>query len=107
MCTLEDKENLVAELCHQINSPLAAMRNAMYLASARVQDEAVLHYLHLADEEITAIALILKQARTVIETMRAQTAACGETDCPLRGGRRSGFRVRRASAAMPATGHAA
>jgi signal transduction histidine kinase len=66
-----DKQELVAELCHQINSPLAAMRNAVYLASSRTDDPALLHYLALANEEITTVAIILREARSLVESRGA------------------------------------
>ncbi len=105
MCTLDDKEKLIAELCHQINSPLAAMRNAVYLASSRVHDAAVLHYLALANDEITAVAVILRETRNVIESMAAQTAACEEANCPLvvKAAKKPAGKAK----AMPATGQAA
>ncbi len=62
-----DRQKLIAELSHQINSPLAAIRNALYLAATRTSELEVLQYLALANEEITSIAAILRETRTVIE----------------------------------------
>lgn len=62
-----DKQCLIAELSHQINNPLTAIRNSLYLASRQTDDPQLLRYLALADEEITAITTILRTARAVIE----------------------------------------
>jgi signal transduction histidine kinase len=67
MEVVSDTQYLIAELSHQINSPLAAIRNALYLASSRSQDPQVLHYLNLADEEISAITAILHATRILNE----------------------------------------
>jgi signal transduction histidine kinase len=58
-------DDLVAELSHQINSPLAAIRNALYLASSRTADPELLNYLQLADKEVIAIASTLRNARVI------------------------------------------
>lgn len=55
-------ENLVAELSHEINSPLAAIRNALYLVSCRTSDEEIHRYLQIADEEVVFIADVLRVA---------------------------------------------
>jgi nitrogen-specific signal transduction histidine kinase len=55
---LSTKE-LVRELKHQINSPLAAIRNALYLASVRISDPEIERYLHLANDEVSRIAQVL------------------------------------------------
>jgi len=67
------EQELVAELCHRINSPLAAIRNAMYLSACRSSDPEVLRYLELANEEITAIARILREARFILGDLPALT----------------------------------
>jgi two-component sensor histidine kinase len=54
---------LAAELNHRINSPLAAIRNALYLAARRSSDPEIRRYLRMADEEFAAIARILRTAR--------------------------------------------
>jgi two-component sensor histidine kinase len=59
------EQPLIAELCHRINSPLAAIRNALYLSGCRSQDPDVLRYLQLANEEVSSIAGILREARAV------------------------------------------
>lgn len=56
-------ENLLAELNHKINSPLAAIRNALYLAASRTGDCEIHRYLQLANSEITSIADTLRVAR--------------------------------------------
>ncbi len=69
MGVLRAKQLLIAELSHQINSPLAAIRNALYLAACRSQDPALLRYLELANYEISSIASILRETRAVIEDL--------------------------------------
>ncbi len=75
-------ENAIAELNHQINSPLAAIRNALYLAACRSSDPEVHRYLRLADEEVSSIAEILQSAQrlSVIaarDLARARAASAG------------------------------
>jgi nitrogen-specific signal transduction histidine kinase len=62
-----NKEGLIQELKHQIHSPLAAVRNALYLAAIRLDDPQALHYLALAEAEITRIAAVLKNADQIQE----------------------------------------
>jgi signal transduction histidine kinase len=81
MGVVNDKQYLIAELSHQINSPLAAIRNALYLASCQTDDPQLLRYLNLADGEITAITAILRATRAVIEEI---TDSCGEKGGALR-----------------------
>jgi nitrogen-specific signal transduction histidine kinase len=61
------KKELVRELKHQINSPLAAIRNALYLTAVRVRDPEVKRYLRLADAEVSRIALALNLAEKLHE----------------------------------------
>lgn len=61
------KEGLIQELKHQIHSPLAAIRNALYLATIRTSDLEALRYLALADAEISRIAAVLKNANQIEE----------------------------------------
>lgn len=56
-------ETLIAELNHKINSPLAAIRNALYLAACCSADPELHRYLQLANSEITSIAETLRAAR--------------------------------------------
>ncbi len=58
-----ERESVVAELNHQINSPLAAIRNALFLASCRCSDPEVIRYLGLAEREAANIAQTLRKAR--------------------------------------------
>ena len=71
-------QELVAEMNHQINSPLAAIRNALYLASCRTGDPELLRYLALAEEEVASISATLRRARSFYDTCevvpRAQPA---------------------------------
>ncbi len=48
--------DIVAELRHEIHSPLAAIRNALYLIAVRTEDFKVLEYVKLAEEEAKQIA---------------------------------------------------
>ena len=67
MGPLKSQYRLIAEVSHQINSPLAAIRNALYLAMKRTTDSEIQRYLVLADEEVSAIASRIKQIRESIE----------------------------------------
>ena len=60
-------QGLSQELKHQIHSPLAAIRNALYLAAIRIDDPEALRYLELAEAEITHIAAVLKNADQIQE----------------------------------------
>jgi nitrogen-specific signal transduction histidine kinase len=60
-------EGLIQELKHEIHSPLAAIRNALYLAAVRTDDPEVLHYLALVHAEISRIAAVLKNANQIEE----------------------------------------
>jgi len=65
-------KDLVAELSHSINSPLAAIRNALYLAACRTEDPELLRYLELADEEVERISSTLRQARNEASFARSE-----------------------------------
>ena len=73
-------QSLVAELSHQINGPLAAIRNALYLVSCHSNDPEVHRYLEIADEEAARIAAILKTLQAArgagyeVTRARAKTA---------------------------------
>ncbi|MCU1218849.1 MAG: hypothetical protein JWN42_46 [Candidatus Angelobacter sp.] len=60
-------QEVIQELRHEIHSPLAAIRNALYLAAARSTDPEALQYLRLADAELSRIALVLKNANQIDE----------------------------------------
>ena len=66
------KEGLIQELKHEIHSPLAAIRNALYLAAVRTDDPQALHYLALAHAEISRIVLVLKNANQIEENKQVQ-----------------------------------
>ena len=68
----QTKQQLVRELNHEIHSPLAAIRNALYLAAVRSSDPATLRYLELADAEISRIAAVLKKANQAHENKGVQ-----------------------------------
>jgi len=61
------KEGLIQELKHEIHSPLAAIRNALFLAAVRTDDPQALRYLALAHAEISRITLVLKNANQIEE----------------------------------------
>ena len=61
------KKGLIQELKHQIHSPLAAIRNALYLTTIRTDDLEALRYLALAEAEIIRIASVLKNADQIEE----------------------------------------
>jgi signal transduction histidine kinase len=69
MGSLKHQHGLIAEVSHQINSPLAAIRNALFLASSKIQDPEVRHYLELADEEVTSIANRIRDLRAQVEQL--------------------------------------
>src|SRR5215472_11752628 len=67
------KEGLIQELKHQIHSPLAAIRNALYLAAVRIEgDPDALSYLALAEAEIARIAAVLKNADQIEENKQVR-----------------------------------
>ncbi len=68
----QTKQELVQELNHEIHSPLAAIRNALYLAAVRSSDPATLRYLELADAEISRIAMVLRKANQTYENKRVR-----------------------------------
>jgi two-component sensor histidine kinase len=69
------KLELIQELKHQIHSPLAAIRNALYLAAVRTSDPEIQKYLALADAEASSIAAALKNANQIDENKRVCTLA--------------------------------
>jgi signal transduction histidine kinase len=72
-------QNLVAELSHEINSPLAAIRNALYLVACRSSDPEVHRYLEIADDEVVRIAGILHASQSACgacyESLRSRSKA--------------------------------
>ncbi|HET9838848.1 MAG TPA: histidine kinase dimerization/phospho-acceptor domain-containing protein [Candidatus Angelobacter sp.] len=56
---LSTTNELIREMKHQINSPLAAIRNALYLTGVRISDPEAERYLKLADAEVSRIAAAL------------------------------------------------
>lgn len=59
------KQQLIGELKHEINSPLAAIRNALYLAASRTGDPEIKRYLLLADAEAARISAVLRNANQI------------------------------------------
>lgn len=68
---------LVAELTHRIHSPLAAIRNALYLAGCRTDDPLVHAYLEIADSEVNSIVRTLGEARHSADQAPANGHALG------------------------------
>jgi nitrogen-specific signal transduction histidine kinase len=64
------RHELIQELKHEIHSPLAAIRNALYLVALRAGDAETLRYLELADTEVSRIAAVLKNANQLDENKR-------------------------------------
>jgi signal transduction histidine kinase len=58
---------LMIEVSHHINSPLAAIRSALYLAATRTDDPEVLRYLQLADAEAASIINAISGLREIAE----------------------------------------
>lgn len=52
---------LAATVAHEINNPLEAVTNLVFLASQSAEDESVRGYLAAADEELSRIALLTRQ----------------------------------------------
>ena len=61
------RKKLLGKLKHEINSPLAAIRNALYLVAVRTHDPELERYLRLADAEVSRISAILKNANQTDE----------------------------------------
>jgi nitrogen-specific signal transduction histidine kinase len=68
------KKGLIQELKHEIHSPLAAIRNALYLAAIRTNDAETLRYLALADAEASRIAEVLKNANQIEQNKQVYSA---------------------------------
>ena len=77
--TSNQPHRLMIEVSHQINSPLAAIRGALYLAAARTDDPEVLRYLQMADEEAASIAKAISSLRAIAEQDQLRLS---ETDAP-------------------------
>ena len=75
MGSLKQPHPLMVEVSHQVNSPLAAIRNALYLAAQRTADPAIIHYLQIADDEVSSIVKRIRDLRTEAETLETVEAA--------------------------------
>jgi signal transduction histidine kinase len=64
----KNQYRVIAEVSHQINSPLAAIRNALYLAAQHTEDGELLEYLAIADAEVTSIVSRIRDLREMLET---------------------------------------
>jgi len=56
------QDDVMNELRHEIHSPLAALRNALYLIAVRCDDFQVLEYVRLAEVEAKEIAAAINRA---------------------------------------------
>lgn len=65
----------IAELNHLINSPLAAIRNALYLAESRTDDPELVRYLEICNSEVTSIAAFLREALAATEAAKRPARA--------------------------------
>ena len=59
---------LMVEVSHQVNSPLAAIRNALYLAAKRTADPEIIQYLQMADDEVSSIVSRIRDLRAEVES---------------------------------------
>ncbi len=59
---------LMVEVSHQVNSPLAAIRNALYLAARRTADPEIIQYLQIADDEVSSIVSRIRDLRAEVES---------------------------------------
>lgn len=57
----------MVEVSHQVNSPLAAIRNALYLAARRTADPEIIQYLQMADDEVSSIVNRIRDLRAEVE----------------------------------------
>jgi nitrogen-specific signal transduction histidine kinase len=78
----DSERELVAELNHKINSPLAAIRYAMYLAGKRSTDPILLRYLRVAEDEVQSIADILRQAQHLPEQIEPREKPAAGAQSP-------------------------
>lgn len=67
---MSPQQAVVVELSHQINSPLAVIRNVLYLAALKTPDAETCRYLQLAEEAVCTIAESLRQARVEADAGR-------------------------------------
>ncbi|MFB3916969.1 MAG: hypothetical protein ACE14M_09570 [Terriglobales bacterium] len=75
-------EDLFVEITQEINSPLAVIRNAIYLAGCRTDDLEVRRYLNIANEEIAVITQVLRVARAqgeMLARLKSERAAAAQT----------------------------
>lgn len=77
------KQELLGKLKHEINSPLAAIRNALYLVAVRTHDPELERYLRLADAEVSRISAILQNANQTDENKRVQVIPPLEDAVPV------------------------
>lgn len=68
------RNDVVNELRHEIHSPLAALRNALYLITLRCDDFQILEYVKLAEVEAEEIATALKRAPRGLSRQSAEAA---------------------------------
>ena len=72
---------LMIEVSPQVNSPLAAIRNAIYLAARRTTDPEIIQYLAIADSEISSIVNRIRDLRAEVESMHGLEPWHSASDC--------------------------
>lgn len=75
-----EPDSLLVEVSHQVNSPLAAIRNALYLAAKRTADPEIIQYLQIADEEVSSIVSRIKSLRAAVESVAVTDPGCAVRD---------------------------
>ena len=78
--TNSQPHRLMIEISHQVNSPLAAIRSALYLAAHRTDDPEILRYLQMADEEAATIINAISNLRAIAQENKLRLP---ETDAPV------------------------
>jgi signal transduction histidine kinase len=75
MAETKKTKTLIAELSHEINTPLAVIRNALYLVGVRTSDPQLQEFIQAADEGVNRIVSALRTTRERLDwerqTMRA------------------------------------
>jgi len=75
---------LMIEVSHRVNSPLAAIRNAIYLAASRTTDPEIIQYLQIADSEVSSIVNRIKDLRAEVEASHPPESYAGSAILPPR-----------------------
>ncbi len=64
---MRERKQLIGDLSHRINNPLAAIRNALYLLGRQSTDPETCLYVAIAEQEVDAIIEVLREARATVE----------------------------------------